>query len=46
VTVYVNGTRYLGNPRAIVLREHQELAVVVGKPPKRIPKRYSFPEGL
>ena len=46
VSVYVNGTRYLGNPRAIVLREHQELAVVVGKRPKRVPKRYAFPQGL
>jgi hypothetical protein len=46
VTVYVNGTRRLGNPRAIVLREHQELAVVVGNAPKRIPKRYAFPQGL
>jgi hypothetical protein len=46
VKVYVNGTRYLGNARAIVLREHEELAVVVGKPPKRMPKRYAFPQGL
>jgi hypothetical protein len=46
VTVYVNGTRYLGDPRGLVLRAHQELAVVVGKPPKRIPRRFSFPQGL
>jgi hypothetical protein len=46
VKVYVNGTRFLGNPRAIVLRSQQELAVVVGKAPRTIPKRYKFPPGL
>jgi hypothetical protein len=46
VQVYVNGARYLGNPRAIVLRSHQELAVVVGKPPKEIPRRAVFPPGF
>jgi hypothetical protein len=46
VKVYVNGARYLGNPRAIVLRSHQELAVVVGKPPKEIPRRAVFPPGF
>jgi hypothetical protein len=46
LTVYVDGVRYLGNPRAIVLRSHQELAVVVGKAPRRIPARFAFPSGL
>jgi hypothetical protein len=46
VKVYVNGTPYFGNPRAVVLREHQELAVVVGKAPRKVPKRFVFPVGL
>ena len=46
VKVYVNGVRYLGNPRGIVLRSHQELAVVVGKAPKKIPRRAVFPSGF
>jgi hypothetical protein len=46
VRVWVNGARWLGNPRAVVLRSHQEIAVAVGAAPRRIPRRYSFPAGL
>ena len=38
--VYVNGRLWHGNPRLVPLRNHEELAVVVGKPPKKIPKTY------
>jgi len=44
--LYVNGEAYRGDPRAIVLREHQEFALVIGTPPKKIPSKYKFPAGL
>jgi hypothetical protein len=45
-TVYVNGRPYSGNPAALNLSEHQEIAFVIGKPPKKIPSSYKFPAGL
>ena len=45
-TVYVNGQPYTGDPAELVLREHQEIAFVVGTPPKKIPSSYKFPAGL
>jgi hypothetical protein len=45
-TVYVNGQPYSGDPAALVLREHQEIAFVIGTPPKKIPPSYKFPGGL
>src|SRR5829696_3142641 len=42
-SVYVNGQSYSGDPRALVLREHQEIAFVIGTPPKKIPSKYKFP---
>lgn len=45
-TVYVNGKPYSGDPAALVLREHQEIAFVIGKPPKKIPSSYKFAPGL
>ena len=44
--VYVNGQPYTGNPAALVLKSHQEIAFVVGTPPKKIPSHYKFPGGL
>jgi hypothetical protein len=44
--VYVNGERYAGNPAALVLQEHQEIAFVIGTPPRKIPSSYKFPAGL
>jgi hypothetical protein len=43
--LYVNGKRYTGNPTELALRDHQELALVVGKAPAKIPAGYSFPAG-
>jgi hypothetical protein len=37
IAVYVNGKRYSGDPRAITLTNFKEIAIVIGKPPKRIP---------
>jgi hypothetical protein len=45
-TVYVNGQAYTGNPAALVLTEHQEIAFVIGTAPKKIPSSYKFPPGL
>jgi hypothetical protein len=41
IAVYVNGKSYTGDPRQILLADHTEIAIVIGTPPKRIPK--SFP---
>ena len=42
----MNGQPYTGDPAALVLREHQEIAFVIGTPPKKIPSSYKFPAGL
>jgi hypothetical protein len=39
---YVNGKRFTGNPDNIVLRQHDEYAIVYGKPPKKIPSSYNW----
>jgi hypothetical protein len=44
--VYVNGKQSVGNPAAIVLKPHQEIAFVIGTPPNHIPTKYQFPAGL
>jgi len=44
--VYINGQPYTGDPAALQLQEHQEIAFVIGKPPKQIPSSYKFPSGL
>ena len=46
VRVWVNGRRWTGSPRAVVLRSHEEIVVAVGAPPARIPRRYGFPAGF
>jgi hypothetical protein len=45
-TVYVNGRSYSGDPGALVLKPHQEIAFVIGTPPKKIPSSYRFPPGV
>jgi hypothetical protein len=42
---YVNGTQQTGDPQRHVLRAHDEIAIVVGKPPKQIPSSYHFLQG-
>jgi hypothetical protein len=39
---FVNGKRYGGDPRAILLSNHREIAIVIGTPPKTIPKTANF----
>lgn len=49
VWVFVNGAKVFGDPRALRLREHQEIVVAYGtyaSIPKPIPWFYPFPDGL
>lgn len=43
--VYVNGKLFKDDPVTMVLQEHQEIAIVYGKPPAHIPSSYSFAAG-
>lgn len=47
VRVFVNGTPQTGNPAAITLGAHEEIAVVYGvpRPGQTIPSTYNFSEG-
>ena len=37
---WVNGKKQTGNPADLALSSHQEIVIVVGKPPKHIPSSY------
>jgi hypothetical protein len=45
IRFYVDGKPLSSDARGLVLASHQEIAVVVGRAPARIPSSYSFPEG-
>src|SRR5437763_6234113 len=40
IAVYVDGTLLNGDPRFIKLKDGREIAVVVGKPPQKIPSHF------
>jgi hypothetical protein len=40
VAVYVDGSRYRGDPRKITLTDMKEIAIVVGSPPDSIPGKF------
>jgi hypothetical protein len=42
---YVDGKQQTGNPAGLVLKSHQEIAIVVGKPPAKIPSSHKFSPG-
>lgn len=42
---YLDGKRYPSDPTRLVLASHQEIAVVIGKAPTRIPATYAFAAG-
>lgn len=42
---YVDGKRQVGSPQDLVLKSHQEIAIVVGKPPQKVPSTYKFAPG-
>ena len=47
--VYVNGSQVSGDPRAVRLLAHEEIAIVIGtqaQRPASIPSSYAFPAGL
>jgi hypothetical protein len=41
IAVFVDGERQSGNPADIVLRDSQEIAIVIGTPPEEIPDTFS-----
>jgi hypothetical protein len=42
VSIYVAGEKYAGDPTTIPLKDHEEIAVVVGTPPARIPNAFDL----
>jgi hypothetical protein len=46
--VFVNGAQATGNPAAVIINAHDEIAVIYGNPQSAgsIPSRYEFPSGL
>jgi hypothetical protein len=45
-SVYVNGKLYSGDPTRIALKEHEEIAIVIGTPPKKIPSTFGWGKSL
>jgi hypothetical protein len=44
--VYLNGKPYTRDPVRMPLKEHEEIAIVYGKPPAKIPASFKWPSGL
>jgi hypothetical protein len=42
---YLNGKLQTGDPQKYVLQPHDEIAIVIGKPPAKIPSSYQFLAG-
>jgi hypothetical protein len=42
VRFYLQGKPYKGDPNDLVLKNHEEIAIVIGKPPKTIPSTYDW----
>jgi hypothetical protein len=42
VHFYLDGNPYRGDPNDLVLKDHEEIAIAVGKPPKEIPSTYNW----
>jgi hypothetical protein len=40
IRVYIGGKPYGGDPRRILLADRREIAIVIGKPPKKIPAKF------
>jgi hypothetical protein len=45
IKMWVNGKRYAGNPADLELKAHQEIAIVLGNPPAKIPDSHKFGPG-
>ena len=44
--IYVDGAEYTGDPGELQLKKHQEIAIVIGTPPKTVPSSFRFPPGV
>ncbi len=42
IAIYVNGELHAGDPGAIELTDHKEIAIVIGTPPAQIPSTVDF----
>jgi hypothetical protein len=42
IALYINGAVYTEDPRAIPLNDHEEIAIVIGEAPTRIPETADF----
>lgn len=42
IEVYVEGRKRSGDPREILLTDREEIAIVIGEPPSRVPDSYDF----
>ena len=42
VSYYVDGKPYTGDPATMLLTDHEEIAIVIGSPPQRIPASFAF----
>ncbi len=42
IKIYVNGRPFAGDPRGILLTDHEEIAIVIGTPPTTIPSTANF----
>jgi hypothetical protein len=42
VHFYLNGKPYTGDPNNLVLKNHEEIAIAVGKPPTKIPTTFDW----
>jgi hypothetical protein len=40
IRIYIGGSPYSGDPRQILLADHREIAIVIGKPPGKIPAKF------
>jgi hypothetical protein len=40
ITIYVDGSQFSGDPRAIELQDRREIAIVIGTPPLNIPSTF------
>ena len=40
--VWLNGVKQIGSPANLILKNHEEIAISVGKPPTKIPKSFDF----
>jgi hypothetical protein len=39
---WVNGVKRTGNPANLILKNHEEIVITVGKPPAKLPKTYAW----